>query len=132
MAQISDLIRDSRLETRFLLDSAVETVHTFRESDPTSGQRLVIRLEHWQRQKRIGKGGYGSVWLEKRIKGGRSGVTDHDSPVRAVKQIDLDTRFEPIDYNRELEAIAKFSHSRVSLYMLIIYEKDQVMLIEVV
>lgn len=123
MAQISDLIRDSRLETRFLPDCRVETVHTFRESDPTSGQRLVIRAEHWQRQKRIAKGGFGSVWLETRIKGGRSGATAHDGAVRAVKQIDLDTRFGPIDYNRELEAIAKFSHSRVSLKMLIIYEK---------
>lgn len=32
------------------------------------------------------------------------------------KQINLDSRLGPIDYNRELEAIAKFSHSRVSLY----------------
>jgi hypothetical protein len=83
----------------------------------------VIRAEHWQRQKRIAKGGFGSVWLETRIKGGRSGATAHDGAVRAVKQIDLDTRFGPIDYNRELEAIAKFSHSRVSLKLLIIYEK---------
>jgi hypothetical protein len=71
MAHISDLIRDSRLETRFFPDCGVETVHTFRESDPTSGQRLVIRSELWQRQKRIGDGSFGSVWLEKRIKGGR-------------------------------------------------------------
>lgn len=35
--------------------------------------------------------------------------------LRAVKQIDLDTRFGSIDYNRELEAIAKFSHAWVRL-----------------
>lgn len=97
----------------------METVHTFRESNPTSGQCLVIRSEHWQPQKRIGAGGFGSVWLEKRIKGGRSGAIAHDGVVRAAKQIELDTRFGPIDYNRELEAIAKFSHSRVSLESLI-------------
>lgn len=115
MAQISDLIRDSKLETRFLPHCGVETVHTFRESDPASGQRLVIRSEHWQRQRRIGGGGFGSVWLERRIKGGPPGATVAQvSEVRAVKQIDMDTRLELIDYKRELEAIAKFSHSRVS------------------
>ncbi|OOQ87150.1 hypothetical protein PEBR_18436 [Penicillium brasilianum] len=113
MAQIPDLIRDSKLETRFLPHCGVETVHTFRESDPASGQRLVIRSEHWQRQRRIGSGGFGSVWLERRIKGGRSGATAaQDSAVRAVKQIDMDTRLGLIHCNHELEAIAKFSHSR--------------------
>jgi hypothetical protein len=116
MAQIPDLIRESKLKTRFLPHCGVETVHTFRESDPASGQRLVIRSEHWQRQRRIGGGGFGSVWLERCTKGGRSGATAaQDSVVRAVKQIDMDTRLELIDFNRELEAIAKFSHSRVSL-----------------
>jgi hypothetical protein len=41
--------------------------------------------------------------------------TSQIAAIRAVKQIDLDSRFGPIDYNRELEAIAKFSHSRASL-----------------
>ncbi|KAJ5827818.1 Tetratricopeptide-like helical [Penicillium robsamsonii] len=111
MARISDLIRDSKLETYFLPDCRVETVHKYQESDPTSGQRLVTRLEHWQRQKRIGSGGYGCVWLETRIKGG-PGASAQDGAVRAVKQIDTDQRPGSIDYNRELEAIAKFSHPR--------------------
>jgi hypothetical protein len=114
MARISDLIRDSKLETYFLPDSGVETVHKFQESDPTSGLRLVTRSEHWQRQKRIGGGGFASVWLEKCTKGGRPGSTAQDGAVRAVKQIDTDTRLGSIDFNRELEAIAKFSHPRVS------------------
>ncbi|KAJ5932227.1 Tetratricopeptide-like helical [Penicillium verrucosum] len=109
MAWISDLIRDSKLETHFLPDCRVETVHRFQESDPISGQRLVTRSEHWCREKRVGGGGSGSVWLEKRTKGGRPG---QDGAVRAVKQIDMDTRFGSIDYHRELEAIAKFSHPR--------------------
>lgn len=112
MAWISDLIRDSKLETHFLPDCRVETVHRFQESDPISGQRLVTRSEHWRREKRVGGGGSGSVWLEKRTKGGRPG---QDGAVRAVKQIDTDTRFGSIDYHRELEAIAKFSHPRVSI-----------------
>ncbi|KAJ5243640.1 hypothetical protein N7489_003736 [Penicillium chrysogenum] len=111
MAQIPDLIRDSKLETYFLPDCTVETVHRFQESDSASGQRLVTRLEHWRRQRRVGNGGFGTVWLEECIKAGRPGGTQ-DGTVRAVKQIDMDTRFGSIDYNRELEAIAKFSHSR--------------------
>ncbi|CAP92761.1 Calcium/calmodulin-dependent protein kinase type [Penicillium chrysogenum] len=111
MAQIPDLIRDSKLETYFLPDCTVETVHRFQESDSASGQRLVTRLEHWRRQRRVGNGGFGTVWLEECIKAGRPGGTQ-DGTVRAVKQIDMDTRFGSIEYNRELEAIAKFSHSR--------------------
>ncbi|KAJ5859895.1 hypothetical protein N7534_005172 [Penicillium rubens] len=111
MAQIPDLIRDSKLETYFLPDCTVDTVHRFQESDSASRQRLVTRLEHWRRQRRVGNGGFGTVWLEECIKAGRPGGTQ-DGTVRAVKQIDMDTRFGSIDYNRELEAIAKFSHSR--------------------
>ncbi|KAJ5951483.1 Tetratricopeptide-like helical [Penicillium vulpinum] len=112
MARLPDLIRDSKLETYFLPDCSVETVHKFQESDPTSGQRLVTRLEHWQRQQRVGRGGFGSIWLEKLTKGGRPGGKAQYGALRAVKQIDIDTRLRPIDYDRELEAIAKFSHYR--------------------
>jgi hypothetical protein len=115
VARISDLISDSKLETYFLPDCSVETVHKFQESDPISGQRLVTRSEHWQRQRKIGGGGFGSVWLEKLTKGGRPGAIAQDGAVRAVKQIDIDSRHESIDYNRELEATVKFSHSRVGL-----------------
>lgn len=115
MEQISDLIRDSKLETHFLPDCNVEAVHRFQESDPASRRRLVTRSEHWRRQRRIGGGSFGSVWLEERTKGGRPGTGAQDGAVRAVKQIDIDTRLDSINYNRELEAIAKFSHSRVSL-----------------
>lgn len=114
MAQISDLVRDSKLETFFLADGGVKTVHTFRESDPTSGRRLVTRQEHWQRQRRVGGGASGSVWIEKCTDCGRLGGPQGDA-VRAVKQIDMKTSLRSIDYNRELEAIAKFSHTKVSI-----------------
>jgi hypothetical protein len=115
MGRTSDLVQDSELHTYFLPDHTVETVHTFQVSDPASGQRLVTRKEHWQRQKEVGSGGFGSVWLEKCIKGGRSGDTAQSGALRAVKQIDMDPRHGSFDYNRELEAITKFSHYRVSL-----------------
>ncbi|KAJ5371186.1 uncharacterized protein N7496_007278 [Penicillium cataractarum] len=109
MARVSDLIRDSKLETSFHPDCSVETVHTYQESDLTSRRRVVARSEHWKRLSKIGGGAYGSVWLEKCI---RDSHQRSVQALRAVKQIDLDTRYGPIDYNRELEAIAKFSHSR--------------------
>ncbi|OQD65821.1 hypothetical protein PENPOL_c005G06713 [Penicillium polonicum] len=111
MAQISDLVRDSKLETFFLADGGVKTVHTFRESDPTSGRRLVTRQGHWQRQRRVGGGASGSVWIEKCTDCGRLGGPQGDA-VRAVKQIDMKTSLRSIDYNRELESIPKFSHTK--------------------
>jgi hypothetical protein len=47
------------------------------------------------------------VWLEKCMKGNK----DHD--VRAVKEIAVSVGNRRVEYNRELEAIAKFSHRRV-------------------
>ncbi|KAJ5381227.1 Tetratricopeptide-like helical [Penicillium cataractarum] len=85
------------------------TVHTFQESDPKSRQRIVTPSERWHRQKKIGGGGFGTVWLETCTH--PSGTTQ-SATVRAVKQIGFDSRFGKIDYNRELETIAKFSHSR--------------------
>ncbi|OKL64436.1 hypothetical protein UA08_00881 [Talaromyces atroroseus] len=106
MARLSDLIRDSKLETHFEPHSSVETVHTYNTPDPTSRRRLVRRSEHWKRQNKIGGGSYGSVWLEKCTQGYR------DVQVRAIKQIEKHEQFAHIDYTRELEAIAKFSHAK--------------------
>lgn len=106
MTRIPDIVRDFELQTRFLPDCS-DTIHTYHESDLASGRRLVVREEHWRRQREIGSGTYGNVWLERCIKGGRSGVK-----VRAVKQ--LPTAYSDIDYHRELEAITRFSHPKVS------------------
>ncbi|KAJ5512127.1 Tetratricopeptide-like helical [Penicillium fimorum] len=107
MASIPDLVRDSKLETYYLPDCTVETVHSYHEPEQKSRRRLVTKVEHWKRQKRVGKGAYGNVWLEECTQGARSG-----RKVRAVKQIDINGGLGAIDYNRELEAIAKFSQPR--------------------
>ena len=104
MARLPDLVQDSKLETKFIHGDIIETVHTYHEPDPTSRRRLVSRSEHWQRQERIGDGGFGSVWREKCTKGYL------DIQVRAIKRIEVSGR---VDYNRELEAIAKFSLRKV-------------------
>jgi hypothetical protein len=60
--------------------------------------------------KKIGSGGFGDIWLERCTSGGQP-----DDNLRAVKQMTVDRKYGSIDYNRELEAIAKFSHKRVRL-----------------
>ncbi|KAI9043586.1 kinase-like protein [Aspergillus affinis] len=103
--RMPDLVRDSKLETHFIPDSSVETVHTYHEPDYKSRRRLVSRSEHWRRYGKIGGGSYGSVWLEKCVKGAR-----RENGLRAVKQMEVRRQSTRVDYNRELEAIAKFSH----------------------
>jgi len=49
----------------------------------------------------------GRVWLERCTKGGCD-----DVKVRAIKQIGIDSNYARTDCNRELEAIAKFSHRK--------------------
>lgn len=109
MSRLPDLVRDSKIETQIIRDGYC--VHTYYDSDPNSLQRAVPRLEHWQRERDIGGGSYGSVHLEKCVRGQR------DIQVRAVKKIIIPTRqhAKPIDYNRELEAIAKFSQRKVQV-----------------
>lgn len=105
MAELSDLVLDSRLETRF---HEKYVYHVHHESDADKGQRSVQRREFWQRHRYLGSGGCGSVWLEKCIKGQQEGA------VRAVKEIERPrNKFE---CNRELEAIAKFSHVKVGTH----------------
>ena len=104
MPPMLDLVQDSKLETRFLSNST--TIHTFIE--PNGARRRIHREEHWRWERRLGRGGFGEVQLEKCIAGQREGA------IRAVKIIDRQSNSpKPLDFNRELEAIAKFSHARV-------------------
>ena len=108
MSRLPDLVHDSKLETWFYPKSNY-TCHQFYDSDVAHGERAVVRQEYWKRQDYIGGGGYGSVWLEKCIKG------EKDHSLRAVKEIRKPASSrKPVNYNRELEAIAKFSHQRAS------------------
>jgi hypothetical protein len=107
MSLTTDLVRDSKLKTQIMNDEYC--VHTHYESNPSSRKRAVPRLEYWQRQKVIGRGSYGSVRLERCVKGER------DLQVRAVKQISTarPSSSKPLDYGRELEAVMKFSQPKV-------------------
>lgn len=102
---LSDLVRDSKLESVVFGD---HTIHTKYISNPAAGQRRVRVEEIWQRTKELGRGSYGVVWLEKCTSGPDSGK------VRAVKELMKGTATMPsAGYARELEAIVKFSQERV-------------------
>ncbi|KAG2418965.1 hypothetical protein HFD88_002068 [Aspergillus terreus] len=100
---LPDLVRDLEIETQFLPDCNTETVHTYHERQPYSRDQ-VSRSEHWRRLRKIGGGGFGTVWLERCTKGGHHGIE-----LRAVKQLEMTPHSKRLDYSRELEAIAKFS-----------------------
>ena len=105
MSRVSDLVQDAELQTRF---DPGYTVHIYTETGSTVRERVISREEHWKRQKFVGRGSYGNVWLEQCVKGQR------EVEFRAVKEV---VKFphdsKKIDYNRELEAISKFSHRKV-------------------
>lgn len=98
----SDLVRDSRLPTAFLPDGGIQ--HTLWRSGRSGRRQRTKKTEIWRREsnKQIGTGSFGQVWLE------RSG----SDQVRALKTIRKVARFSAMNYARELEAAAKFSHDR--------------------
>ena len=105
MPPISDLVRDSKLETKFCLGY---TQHVYHVSGGTPRQRKMRMEERWERGRNLGTGGFGTVWLEKLV------TENGEEKYRAVKEIRKDMqRSEAISYSRELEAIAKFSHQKV-------------------
>ncbi|KAI0148960.1 kinase-like domain-containing protein [Pestalotiopsis sp. NC0098] len=100
---LSDLVHDSKIETQ-LVGSCIQ--HTFYDTGSSAKQRRVRREERWVRQKFVGQGAYGRVYLEQCETGG-------SSRLRAVKEIKKSVTIgEEIDYVRELEAVAKFSHQK--------------------
>lgn len=83
-----------RLETKFFTD---HVQHTTFHSDATQGRRRVKVVKNWYRDRQIGHGSFGTVFLERSDKG----------ESRAVKVIAKDAnRTKKIDYRRELMAMA--------------------------
>lgn len=111
--RLPDLVSDSRLTTTRCDDGGPGsvTVHEFHEADESHGERVAKRVERWERGKQIGSGGFGRVFVEVRK------VDKRTKYCRAVKEISLKSspgrRVKSWDYVRELEAIAKFSLSKV-------------------
>lgn len=105
MSQMSDLVKDAKLPTK--LDPEY-TTHTFLESTSVSGRRgrRREREEVWKRKRHLGIGIFGTVWLEECVSDGNKLRV-----IKEVRKIAPDSK--PMDYNRELEAIAKFSQQKV-------------------
>ncbi|KAF2233265.1 kinase-like protein [Viridothelium virens] len=102
MPAVPDLVRDSKLETRHING---HTVHRYLEA--SGSRRRVLREEYWKREKDLGHGSFGRVWLEKCVKGSNEGQ------LRAVKMVrNLSNSSSTFDFRRELEAVAKFSNAK--------------------
>ncbi|TGJ76816.1 hypothetical protein E0Z10_g10823, partial [Xylaria hypoxylon] len=102
----SDLVQDLRLETSVGFDGV--TQHTYAYSEPHGGQRAMPVTENWKQSRLLGRGGFGSVWLEACVSGPRQGEL---RAVKEVKKQDISAD-ATIDYGRELQAVAKFSHRK--------------------
>jgi hypothetical protein len=103
---LSDLVRDSKIETQ-VLDKCL--LHTFYETGPSARERRIRREERWVCQSLVGRGAYGTVYLEKCDLGGKP-------KLRAVKEIKkYVVPGEELDYMRDLEAVAKFSNQKVTV-----------------
>jgi len=71
---------------------------------------VITAGEIWKRSRFLGRGAFGRVWLETYASGPKKG--QH----RAVKEIPTTADSQQdIDYNRELETLAKFSASEVQI-----------------
>lgn len=99
---LPDLVTDSKLDTNITPEFTEHISYTSGLS-----ARRVTKSERWIRDgpgSLLGSGAYGTVYLEK-----------CGDKVRAVKEIKKHAQAgEELDYFRELEAIMKFSHERVS------------------
>ena len=105
MSLDSELVPLAQLKA-YLSDDQQYTRHEYWSSRP--GQSG-LRKQQWMRTKCLGRGGFGEVHQEECISG--DGIGD----VRAVKAVRKPSskNRKSIDYNQELEAIARFSQEGV-------------------
>lgn len=104
MPPIPYLVQDAKLDTQFHSDPEC-TQHVKFVSDSALNQRRIRKEEKWSRERELGRGSYGIVWLQRCIQG------DTKGEVRAVKKVQ---KFQSGDYYGELEAITLFSHAKAS------------------
>ncbi|KAI1389424.1 kinase-like domain-containing protein [Hypoxylon trugodes] len=104
LATVPELVRDSRLETKLIEIEPFPrlTVHE------KPHDRRSTRKEAWIRKKPLGRGGYGNIWLEQSVEGSHTPYQ-----FRAVKELNIvSQKGRTSDYQRELEALAKFSQEK--------------------
>ncbi|KAL4883526.1 kinase-like domain-containing protein [Aspergillus karnatakaensis] len=106
MATITELVEDSRLIARFYNDYVGHEV-----SDTSNPTRQRKKEERWRRERRLGRGAYGDVWLERCASTNGNGIGNGNATeqkLRAVKEISK----KETEYQRELYALVKFSQPK--------------------
>lgn len=112
---IPDIVLDTKLEVQVHPE---HTIYFRYVGNDMLGLRPVKRAEEWKRERVIGRGGFGSVWLECCV----TGEHDRRGQMRAVKKIDQRQCDRVSQHSvRELEAIGKFSLETVGLPPLLTY-----------
>ncbi|KAL2130346.1 hypothetical protein VTI74DRAFT_6572 [Chaetomium olivicolor] len=101
----SSLVQDTELNAKV---SPTYTEHYFDRHGRSGGPREV-----WTRNIQLGSGSFGTVWLEECRQLYRVGIPS----LWAVKEIRIQAGSgQGLDYNRELEAFAKFSQPKFEPY----------------
>ncbi|KAJ5356301.1 hypothetical protein N7517_010910 [Penicillium concentricum] len=102
----ADLVTDTKFRVEFYSD----LVHRFTfQSSNTPGQyvRRQERLDVWKKEKAVGSGSYGSVWVHRCL------TSENQGELQAVKMVNKSQLSSGgIDFCTELEAIAKFSQKK--------------------
>ena len=106
MTSSEDLIEHFRLTADIFPNY---TKHTYHKSDRARNQRKVTVEEIWRRQRLLGQGGYGLVWLEVKDQNESEGKSE-----RAVKEIRKgSSQSSNVKYyQKEVLAMAKLSKVR--------------------
>lgn len=98
---VSDLLEYFKLDAEYTPDHTLQVSYA---KKPGISRRKVRTEQRWYRDREIGHGSFGSVWLEVNQKG--QGVTAQ----RAVKEVSKRLlRGSGIDYRRELLAMSTLS-----------------------
>jgi len=109
----SDLLDLSRLNVEFAggAQDTVQTIYIRPDRRKIAGPPRKIPVQStWHREIELGHGGGGRVYLEKCTECTHDNVQGQVGQLRAVKRL---LKQPKVDYSRELEAVALFSHERV-------------------
>lgn len=106
MSPASDLLDHFKLDAEVFPEY---TLHTSYRTNRTRGLRKEKVETRWNRQRSIGQGSFGEVWLEVKFQG--TGAATDKRAVKIINKIQMRTL--KIDYRREISALAKFSKSQV-------------------
>ncbi len=106
MTPRSDLLDHYKLNADQIGDSVI---HCSYKSDRAHGIRKIKLEERWDNVRPIGGGSFGEVWQQKQ---------SDSNEQRAVKILRKhQMKSWGIDYEREIEALAKFDKAQVSFYL---------------